>query len=588
MSAALAKFAVANGLVAPGALTALKTVPSGIVELPDNAHQWQVFVNKVTDENLQGVHSQCGLSLEFLRYARTQGWFGLIDLEPSGSAWAHPLRDGRGVLVGFSYAGSDGEWPHEPSEADGCVFYAGNANVRSAMVFSSIVDAFSVLDAFAKAGSLEFFFKVYAVIVTFGPDCAETVARLTKNANHVHVWPANMDLTPNGSAIEIEKWVNKISIGINMAGSATVKRIYTPGGYQCAAEWYRTENPSLELAANVISAAQPVDLLALPTAQDGLPLMIDACQLITKPPPLPDDVIKGILHESGKMVLGGGSKSFKTWSLAHLARCVATGEPWWGFPTIKGDVLYINFELHTAFFAQRLKALGQNAKKAVEDGALTLWNLRGYSADINVLEARILQRCASRNFSLIIFDPIYKMLGDRDENKAGDIASLSNALERIAVATGAAVAYGAHFAKGDQAKKDSIDRIGGSGVFARDPDAILTLTRHEEKDAFTVDAVLRNHAPVAPFVLRWEYPFMKRDEVLDPSKLHNPAGGRGSKYTEDEMTNPVLGGAELKDGEWFEEVHGECGMGQRTFHAKKKGLIAKHIVVEKHGKFRLA
>ena len=81
--------------------------------------------------------------------------------------------------------------------------------------------------------------------------------------------------------------------------------------------------------------------------------------------------------------------------------------------------------------------------------------------------SQIIAKFKDGGYSLIVFDPIYKGLGDRDENKAGDIASLLNEIESLAVETGAAVAFGHHFSKGNQANKDSIDRIGGSGVFAR-------------------------------------------------------------------------------------------------------------------------
>src|SRR3954470_23651854 len=38
-----------------------------------------------------------------------------------------------------------------------------------------------------------------------------------------------------------------------------------------------------------------------------------------------------------------------------------------------------------------------------------------------------------------------------------------------------------HFAKGNAAAKETIDRISGSGVFARDPDSLITFTKHEEQ-----------------------------------------------------------------------------------------------------------
>jgi len=80
-----------------------------------------------------------------------------------------------------------------------------------------------------------------------------------------------------------------------------------------------------------------------------------------------------------------------------------------------------------------------------------------------------------------------------------------------------------------------MDRIGGSGVFARDPDTILTLTRHQEDNAFTVEPILRNHPPISPFVIRWDFPLMKRDDDLDPGKLKQPKLGRESKYKVEDL-----------------------------------------------------
>ena len=50
---------------------------------------------------------------------------------------------------------------------------------------------------------------------------------------------------------------------------------------------------------------------------------------------------------------------------------------------------------------------------------------------------------------LIIIDAIYEGLGGRDENSTGDISELCNELEQIAVETGAAALYAAHFSKGN-------------------------------------------------------------------------------------------------------------------------------------------
>jgi hypothetical protein len=107
-----------------------------------------------------------------------------------------------------------------------------------------------------------------------------------------------------------------------------------------------------------------------------------------------------------------------------------------------------------------------------------------------------------------------------------------NAIESLSTDTGAAVAFGAHFSKGNQSAKEAIDRISGSGVFARDPDSIMVLTRHEQDGAFTVETILRNFKPLEPFVIRWDFPLFRRDDSLDPARLKQPKAGRPTVYTE--------------------------------------------------------
>ena len=64
-----------------------------------------------------------------------------------------------------------------------------------------------------------------------------------------------------------------------------------------------------------------------------LPPIKSARKLVDQNLALPLVIVEGLLHEGSKMVLGGGSKSFKTWCLADLALSVANGVPWWGIKT---------------------------------------------------------------------------------------------------------------------------------------------------------------------------------------------------------------------------------------------------------------
>jgi AAA domain/DnaB-like helicase N terminal domain len=316
----------------------------------------------------------------------------------------------------------------------------------------------------------------------------------------------------------------------------------------------------------------------------GLPLIEDAAELISKPIVLPDDVIEGVLHRGGKMVLGGASKTFKTWTLVDLAVSVAAGRDWLGkFPAKRGRVLSINLELQSAFFGDRVRVVFHENQVKPELNYLMVWNLRGHAADLSKLQPLILQRIGGSQYELIILDPIYKLLGQRDENKAGDIASLLNEIESLAVKTGAAVAFGAHYSKGNQAGKEVIDRIGGSGVFARDPDSILNFTRHEQDDCFTVEATLRNHPPIKPFVVRWEYPLMCVDSLLDPAQLKR-AGAAVKQFHDNQLLNLLTD--PMSAVEFRKLAEKKIGMSERTFYRLFADLKESDAVKEnKNGKW---
>jgi hypothetical protein len=274
--------------------------------------------------------------------------------------------------------------------------------------------------------------------------------------------------------------------------------------------------------------------------------------------------------------------------LIDLAVSVSTGVPWLGFETRAGKVLYVNLELQTAFYRARLEDVFR-AKGVELDERLEIWNLRGFVADYQALIPRIRDRIRNEGHALVIVDPIYKILGHADENSATDITALVNALESIAVVTGAAVAMAGHFAKGNAAAKESIDRISGSGVFARDPDSLITFTRHEEDRAFTLDMTLRNLPPTEPFVVRWQHPLFGRDTALDPAKLKQ-AGGRPSKNEPEDLLE-CLGDNRLTTTEWQEAAEKNLKIPETRFYQLRKKLekcqqVIKSVIDDKWEQIR--
>lgn len=280
------------------------------------------------------------------------------------------------------------------------------------------------------------------------------------------------------------------------------------------------------------SPGEPEDFDAHGNKVDSvvLPPIEDSFDFVSMEILMPPEIIKGLAHQGTKMILGGGSKSYKTWLQLDLAVSLAYGLDWLGFECIAGRVLYVNLEIPRPFFQRRVNKMyeARGVQKLKE--RLDIWNLRGYAADYRQLLPMITARIKATGYIAVFIDPVYKIYGKTDENSASEVAQLLNGTEKVCVDTGAMVAFGAHYSKGNQSNKEAIDRVSGSGTFARDPDSIINFTQHEDKGAFVVEPILRNLAPVEPFVVRWKYPLMVRDDDADPSKLKQQNAGRKKEH----------------------------------------------------------
>lgn len=308
----------------------------------------------------------------------------------------------------------------------------------------------------------------------------------------------------------------------------------------------------------------------VPGVNGDLPEIISAFDMCAANTPLPPEVVGGILHKGSKMVLGGGSKSFKTWTLLEMAICVASGTPWLNqFPTVQGRVIYLNFEIQRCFTEQRVRTICDAMRVDIPKN-LEFWNLRGHSCAIQKLIPKITERLKGEEYLLLTLDPLYKLLGDKSENVTEDIAHVMNEVERLAVDLGPAVNFGSHFSKGNQAAKEAIDRISGSGVFARDPDSILTMTEHEEKDAFVVDLILRNFPPVDSFVVRRNHPLMRMDASLNANDIKQKANT--AKVTDEQCLACLVNNSLRKD--WWENFHRQFPkVSEDTFDRRRDSLV---------------
>lgn len=191
---------------------------------------------------------------------------------------------------------------------------------------------------------------------------------------------------------------------------------------------------------------------------------------------LEPEIIEGVLRKGRKMILTGASKAGKSFLLVELAMAMAAGTKWIGFQCRQSKVLYINFEIPKDSFADRLKKVSaaRGVPMRLFSGRFDCLSLRGYARQFRQLLPSLKHKVKKGAYDVVIIDPIYKtLLGD--ENDARVVAEFCNALDSLSADTGATVVFCHHHSKGASEGMAAQNRSSGSGVFARDPDAIIDL-----------------------------------------------------------------------------------------------------------------
>lgn len=196
-------------------------------------------------------------------------------------------------------------------------------------------------------------------------------------------------------------------------------------------------------------------------------------------PELAPCLIDGVLRQGHKMLIAGPSKAGKSFLQIEMCIAIAEGREWLGWKCTQGRVLYVNLELDRASCLHRFRdvyqALGWKPDNLKN---IDIWNLRGKSRPMDKLAPMLIRRAAKKNYIAIVIDPIYKVITG-DENSADQMANFCNQFDRVCTELGVAVIYCHHHSKGGQGSKKAMDRASGSGVFARDPDAMLDMIELE-------------------------------------------------------------------------------------------------------------
>ena len=289
---------------------------------------------------------------------------------------------------------------------------------------------------------------------------------------------------------------------------------------------------------------------------DDLPEDVSYADVMDNLPPLKEELIPGVLRVGHKMLLAGPSKAGKSFLLINLCISIAEGITWLGMKCKQGRVLYVNLELDPDSCFHRIAEIYQRLGVTPQHpDYLQVWNLRGHAVPMNRLAPLLIQRFKEKHYEAIVIDPIYKVITG-DENNATEMSQFCSYFDKVAAEMGVAVIYCHHHSKGAQGKyANAADRSSGSGVFARDPDAILDLSQlktesNEEKyknqypdaceelTAWELSGTLREFPPMKFKRLWFDYPIHRVDEHnFLASATYAEAGNGGVGKDQKEKTN---------------------------------------------------
>jgi len=252
---------------------------------------------------------------------------------------------------------------------------------------------------------------------------------------------------------------------------------------------------------------------------------ISVAEALANPPKLPPELIEGVVRVGHKMMISGASKAGKSFLLMELAIALSEGTKWLSFQCKKSKVLYINLEIDETSCPHRFIEIYKALKiKPKHSHDIVIWNLRGRAMPLDQLAPLLIRRVVHQGYEAIIIDPIYKVITG-DENNASDMGAFTNLFDKICKETGCTVIFSHHHSKGAQGFKRAMDRASGSGVFARDPDALVDMIQLEisaeylaknaddqSSTAWRMESSLREFNNFKPLNFWFEYPIHRVDD----------------------------------------------------------------------------
>jgi hypothetical protein len=218
---------------------------------------------------------------------------------------------------------------------------------------------------------------------------------------------------------------------------------------------------------------------------------------------LPKDpfLVEGLIPHRSITVIAGKPGSYKSWTLLHLAKCVASGKPMFGkFKTKRGGVLLIDGETGIDEIQKRVKLMKFRRKTPID-----VFSLRGIKVDNPRDLNEILELVKAKRIELVILDP-FGTIHSKIENSAEDMQKVMEAFQKI-VLNGATVVFVHHHRKGIEADRlNPSQSVRGSSVILDRPDSHLEVKKEKETQTEIILTISQRKSRkgriVSPFQVR--------------------------------------------------------------------------------------
>ena len=291
--------------------------------------------------------------------------------------------------------------------------------------------------------------------------------------------------------------------------------------------------PALSSTPSAFKTGHPMPVPHRATAESPAPDETFCLRQIADIEPLPPDrawLIDSLWLSDAVGILGGHSKSYKTYLAAELALAVASGTPALGcFSTAAGAGPVLFYGAEDSLEALRARFDGLATARHVSLAALPLYLLDAPAVRLDRERDlhRLNKTIESVKPRLLVLDPFVR-LARIDENSATDVAAVLASLRAMQRTHNVAVMV-VHHARKSPASHP-MNALRGSSDFAAWSDTNLYLARKEKSLTLTIQH--RSAASPAPLALAFELepaPHLVVLNRVEPAKSATP----------DVTTNPL-------------------------------------------------